>query len=166
MICYASFEEKRRKWPHETAPAILREARRAAESPDTRARLIRWMRENGIRSAESLHNQVARMAYVPTPEPRRHCDPIQRVEHTLQAGGDCDQWAAVVMACLRILNHRWKIFLVATGDARDPYRHAATVFHHTGRWYRLDPHPGPEYPGTPAFDVRTENHPLQEFFGL
>jgi hypothetical protein len=160
MRCYSSEAEKRSVWPVETAPAILACASRAVNVLHERQAIVAWLRKNGIHTAADLHDACRRGRYMEPPKGVRHCDPIQPVPMTMAHGGDCDQWAAVVMAGLRVLGLA-DIWLVAVGDPADPYRHAFTVCRSADRYWILDPKPDQE--GV-EFNVRADSYPLKQFF--
>lgn len=163
-VCYSSNEDKRRRWPAETLPAIFQAARDAIHRPEQRQALTRWMQARGIRTAQDLHNACRAGRYKPSPRLKRHCDPIQPVSVTIERGGDCDQWAAVVLAGLRLLGLGDRadeaLYLVSVGDDADPYRHVRVCLKAEGRYWQLDPKPNQD--GAP-FDVRADAYPLQEF---
>lgn len=127
-VCYATYPAKRRLFERETVPAILRAARQSAR--DERAFLAEWMERTGVlshgdteRQLMALHNAARRGRYVPfTPD---HCDGQQPAQSTIEHGGDCDQWASVLLACLLLLQVRGT--LVSFGDHADPYQHVAVV---------------------------------------
>lgn len=160
--CYKSYADKRERWPRVTLPAIFAAARHAFNDVGERNALRRWMQGHGISTAEQLHEAARKGRYVPTPDPLRHCDPIQPVNFTARHGGDCDQWAAVLLAGLRCLGFE-NMFLVATGDETDPYRHACAVVEHRGRYYRLDPKADQQ---GAAFNERADDYPRETFYRL
>ena len=159
MICYASQSEKRQKWPLETLPAIFKAARHATRNPHARAQLQAWMQSHGVATAEDLHNAARAGRYVATPEPRRHCDPIQPVARTIAHGGDCDQWAAVLLAGLAVLGFD-RLWLISVGDEADPYRHVAVMLHAEDRYWRLDPKADQQ--GV-DFNQRADNFNVQQY---
>jgi len=140
-ICYVSLGDKRRRFPVETVKMILSGARRAAR--EDRQRLAQWLDGSGAldlpdRSLEQLAamHQAARAGrYVPAAP--LHCDLARGVGETLDNGGDCDQWAVVLLAALKLLEY--PAYLVAGGDASDPYRHVWVRARAGGRWWDLDP---------------------------
>lgn len=131
--CYANNADKRIRFVRETVPAILASARAQAELEEYT--LGRWMfrhrvltQENPWDMLQALHN-AARQGTYRTTKPA-HCDRTQTAARTLMDGGDCDQWAAVLMACCTILGLR--ATLCAFGDPLadkhgDPYRHVGVV---------------------------------------
>lgn len=163
-VCYEDHADKRDRWPRETLPAIFNAARAAVHTLAERQKLTRWMHAHGIATAEELHEVVRAAPYVSSK--RRECDPIQPVSHTIERGGDCDQWAAVILAALRLLGFE-SLYLVAVGDALDPYQHACVILHANdrgdpqARYWRLDPKP--DQRGVP-FNQRSDTYPLEKFF--
>ncbi len=135
-FCYTSQADKRRRYPVETVPAILAAAQRGARDLDQRRALVAWMQANNANTAEALHDAARAGTY--RQSDRDECDPIQEVSETIANGGDCDQWAAVIMAGLRVLGFA-RVYLVTAGDEADPYRHAAVEFFAGGRMWLCDP---------------------------
>ncbi len=145
-ICYASHADKRARFPSETVRAILAGARRAARE---RADLLTgWLDANGVlilprhsvAQLAALHAAARAGRYV-APQPL-HCDVAQDVAETIARGGDCDQWAMVILACARLLD--MPAWLVAAGDTADPYRHVWCQVRAGGRWWDVDPKGTPE----------------------
>jgi len=143
--CYANGPDKRRRFLRETVPAILASARRQAR--DEEDTLGRWMHERGVLKQANpwdrlgmLHEAARGGRYVET-RPRR-CDRTKTAADTLAEGGDCDQWAAVILACCNILGIRAN--LCAFGDdladtEGDPYQHVAVVAEVNSAVAILDP---------------------------
>lgn len=135
MICYASAADKRERFPRETIPAIFRAA--AAVPTFT---LADWLGQvammgPGVEQLRAVHD-LARAGRYRTPAALT-CDPQQPARDTILHGGDCDQWAAVLLAGLKYLGYTAR--LVTFGDRTDPYQHVAVDVEHNGRVFILDP---------------------------
>lgn len=139
QVCYTSFPGKRRDFVKRTVPTILKAARHSAQTQ--RAELIAWMDRNGVLSIgegpmlEALHDAARRGRYVET-QPG-HCDVVQDALATIEHGGDCDQWAVVLLACCALLDVRAN--LVSFGDDSDPHQHVAVVAELYDSAFVLDP---------------------------
>lgn len=128
QVCYNTYPEKRRLFAKQTAPAIIRAARQSAQHE--RDYIAAWLDSHGVLKPDTpwdqlarLHNAARRGKYVPhDPD---HCDSVQTAQRTIEHGGDCDQWAHVLLACCLLLGIR--AVLVSFGDGQDPYQHAAVV---------------------------------------
>lgn len=159
-FCYTSYADKLRRYPAQVVPAILAAAKRGANQVDQRRALVAWMQANDVQTAEDLHEAARRGTYKHSARPE--CDPIQEVAQTIAHGGDCDQWAAVVMAGLLVLGFT-RVWLTTTGDERDPYQHAAVEFFAAGQQWTLDPKF--DQPGAP-FNTRADSHPKIQHWRL
>jgi hypothetical protein len=131
-VCYVDQRDKRRRFVLETVPAILANAERHVREEEQV--IGRWMLEHGVFDHGNpwdqlgfLHEAARKGRYVRT-RPLR-CDRTQSASKTLADGGDCDQWASLLLAACRILGIRAS--LCAFGDPLesegDPYQHVATV---------------------------------------
>lgn len=145
-VCYNTHESKRRDFAARTVP-MLRQAARDAASNEHEA-LGRWMADAGVLAKreplavlEALHEAARAGRYTETKP--GHCDVLQPVAHTLEHGGDCDQWAVVLLACCLMLG--FAPYLVSFGDQpgadpyADPARHVAVICEIGDRSVLLDP---------------------------
>lgn len=135
--CYSNAEEKRRKFPAVVIPALFDEAARGAHD---RA-LIQWLAATGVADAPrglpqlaALHEAARAGLYVPSRP--ANCDPPQPVDWTLARGGDCDQWAAVILAALRHLGYPASLWTF--GDGADNFQHVAAAALWGARWRVMD----------------------------
>jgi hypothetical protein len=135
-FCWLNAVDKRARFP-DLIQRLLTEARTQADDPT----LIWWLQAGGVADMSggpgqlyALH-ELARRGQYRTPA-EVHCDPIQPVAQTIHAGGDCDQWAVVVMAALHAMGYPFGLFTF--GDRMDPYRHVAPGARWGWRWYLLD----------------------------
>jgi hypothetical protein len=142
-ICYVSLAHKLDAYPRETLPRIMRRAEAATGDGAELLALDEWLPRAGltletvpqVRDLVALH-ELAREGVYRRPKNKR-CDPIRFPSHTLANGGDCDQWATVLLAVL----WSWGLpaWLVTSGDDRDPYRHVYVETELDGAVYILDP---------------------------
>lgn len=124
VVEYASHADKAWKYVHRTLPAVVGE----------------FLRARGLRLAGSgadardLHRWAQAGRYVDDPGPR---DEIRPVAQTLREGGDCEDWAAVLLAALHQAGRPARI--VTAGDARDNFLHIYVETLQDGRWQPMDP---------------------------
>jgi hypothetical protein len=101
----------------------------------------------------SLHEWARRGRYVPELDdlgnPSR-CDIVQAVPKTLRQGGDCDDWAVVILA--GAMRAGWSARVVTGGDPQDPARHVWVEIFDGTRWVPLDAKGS--QPGRALGDVR------------
>lgn len=138
QICYVDAADKRRRFQAEVIPGIYNEAARSARDPS----LAYWLQTSGVADAPAglaqlvaLHD-LARAGTYRTPA-GFNCDPLQAVAVTIDEGGDCDQWAAVLLAAFAILGYEGR--LMTFGDAGDRFQHVAVAAKFGRDWYILDP---------------------------
>jgi hypothetical protein len=120
--CYDTPEDKRRLFPAVVIPAIYAEAHAGAQD-DT---LHFWLANagidqfpHGVAQLAALHELARTGRY--TPASPYNCDPIQSVSQTIIEGGDCDQWASVLLAALDVMGYEAR--LVTFGDELDRFAH-------------------------------------------
>lgn len=113
LIHYASLDDKRQRFMTDTVDAVFAAAEHALQSPRFRAWALALPGD-----LPGLHEAVRRQRYVPEDGPR---DLVQEAEHTLRQGGDCEDWAVVLLAALKLKGYDPE-FIVA-GDDLDPARH-------------------------------------------
>lgn len=135
--CYFTDRDKAAKFPATVIPALLAQARAESDDPTLDA----WLRAGGVLAEPwgitqllTLH-ELARAGRYRSSNPL-HCDPYQHVADTITAGGDCDQWAAVVMAALHALGYEFGLYTF--GAAQDEFQHVAPAAQIGLRWYLLD----------------------------
>lgn len=138
-ICYLSFDDKLHVFPRVTVPMIFAAAAEGTNSPA----LLEWLDQGGVLDApvglvqlRALHQLARSGRYVPGP---RGCDQILDTSTVIEEGGDCDNWAAVVLAALRTLGYPSR--LSAFGDALDPHEHVTAAAWFGGAWRYLDAKP-------------------------
>lgn len=165
-ICYASFADKARRYPAETLPAVLAAAAQAPGHPvfDNwfhRAVSARALADPVTRLRQ-LHDAVRAGAYVPELDARGNdlaCDVVRFTQTTIRAGGDCEDWAAVLLAGTAIIADG--ALLVTSGETHDNFLHIAVAAMLGGRLYLLDPK-GDEF-GAP-FDTRGESYGIRRYW--
>lgn len=150
-VAYDSYEHKAKAYFDQTLPAIFR----AAFEPtyESQKALDRWMREEVTASRKSfqlreLHEAARAGKYVAENLPQ---DEIRTMLQTLRMGGDCEDYAAVLLAGCRLMGVKAK--LVTSGDSQDNFLHVFV----TANGYILDPK------GSQAgadFNKRSENNPV------
>lgn len=139
VATYQTLADKTALFPALIVPATLAAARAGAQSPA----LAAWLECNrvtlapwGMAQAMAIHEAARAGLYRPTVP--TNCDVVQAVETTLRRGGDCDQWAAVVLAALAMLGYP-DCQLATFGDDRDPYQHVAVLANVGNQYAVLDP---------------------------
>lgn len=137
LVCYSNHAEKRDLFSRVVVPGILVRARAGSRSRI----LTNWLRANqvtqaprGMAQLNMLHQAARAGRYVPAPG---GCDSLLDVSTVIQSGGDCDNWAAVLLAALLRLNYG-PVRLSSFGDATDPHRHVAVSVWWAGGWRYLD----------------------------
>jgi hypothetical protein len=154
---YPSWEAKAQLWPRRVLPQIIQRANEAAQGADWQA-LAAWLEAHGLPLPESnsattqrlaaLHEAVRKGRYKSDPNgmdivypvalPKPHGAQGASIYPTIEQGGDCDDWAPVILAPLM----RWKIpaRIVAVGTERDPFAHVfVRARTRDGASYALDP---------------------------
>lgn len=143
QICFATRAGKRRDFPGRVLPAMRKAVLNALRDPGQREALERWVARNvrgedrGVAYLEAIHNAAWAGLYVPTD--RRECDVVRvarPITVTLAHGGDCDQWAVVIAAALKLRGYRPHLF--GFGDTSDPWLHVAVGAKYRGAWFLLD----------------------------
>lgn len=136
--CYQTPEDKATLFPAVVIPGIYADALAAVHDPILHA----WLNSVGLDSTSRglpqlllLHALARAGTYKPAWPV--NCDPRQPVSETILNGGDCDQWASVVLAALLLLGYPGRV--ITFGDDADKFRHVATAARFNGRWYFLDP---------------------------
>lgn len=135
---YWTPQDKASAFPARIIPAMLHQA--AADMADETLHL--WLQSDGVAGAPrglpqlyALH-QAARAGRYRAPV-IPNSDAVQPASITLTMGGDCDQWAVVLLAALAALGYEAQI--VTMGDHRDPYQHVAIRARVARGWVWLDP---------------------------
>lgn len=154
---YPTWEAKALLWPRRVLPQIIRRANESAQGEDWR-RLAAWLEANGLALPESnaatverlaqLHNAVRKGAYKPDPSGLDVVYPVAlakphgaqgvMIAPTIEQGGDCDDWAPVILAPLM----RWRLpcRVVAVGTEKDPFAHVfVRARNRDGAYFTLDP---------------------------
>lgn len=136
--CYSTPQDKAALFPAVVIPGIFAAARAGANDPVLRA----WLENVGLDTTPRglpqlllLHALARAGTYRPAVP--HNCDPQQPVAETILHGGDCDQWAAVVLAALLVLGYPGRV--ITFGDDADRFRHVATAARFDGTWFFLDP---------------------------
>lgn len=134
--CYNSPEEKRRNFPTVTIPLIFEMAWAGRDVVED------WLTAYGIEDIPSgvpqlaaIHN-LTRQGRYRSPS-QTNCDPPQAVGITIRTGGDCDQWASVLIAGLWVLG--FTPVLITFGDNQDSFQHVAVATYWRLSWFLLDP---------------------------
>lgn len=165
-ICYASFADKAQRYVRETLPAVLAAA---ADAPGHQV-FDNWFRRNVSARAlaepltrlKQLHDAVRAGRYVPELDARGNdlaCDVVRYTETTIRAGGDCEDWAAVLLAGAAIVADG--ALLVTSGEPHDNFLHICVAALLGGRLYLLDPK-GDEF-GAP-FNSRGESYSVVRYW--
>lgn len=144
-VCYRSFEHKRTEYVARTLPAIFSAALDGMQLFRAEPPTLELMRR--------LHDEVRAMEYAPEAEPKglaQHCDAdhkaideVQAVARTLGEGGDCEDYAALLLAALWAMG--FPAGIETAGDAQDPFQHVRVIASLPGdaRTFILDPKPDP-----------------------
>lgn len=136
--CYTSLAEKIEVFPRVVIPQVYGYAVAGADDGTLRDWLdhyaIQWI-PRGVAQLLCLH-YIARQGLYKQARPY-NCDPPQLVADTIQNGGDCDQWATVILAALIVMGYPGR--LVTFGSDADPFEHVAVGAKAGGAWYFLDP---------------------------
>lgn len=156
-VHYKSHEHKARVYVAETLPAIFRAA--FEPSVESQNALERWMKQNITGSHKSLqlvqlHDAARAGKYVAENLPQ---DEIRTIAQTLTMGGDCEDWAVVLIAACRELGISAKV--ATSGDANDNFLHVYI----RALGFVLDPK-GSQL-GV-AFNVNSENNPIRRYWNL
>lgn len=169
-IRYLSHADKAEKWPNATLPAIILSAREAVVAGQASPALYSWLSRKGLvpqrrvlplltEVIARLHNAARGGRYVEEIGPKDH---VQAVERTLHQGGDCEDWAAVLVAVALLWGAPVRI--VTSGEPHDHFLHVyAEIRDHAGIWHTLDPKGSPE--GV-AFDFRSERNPVRRWWSF
>lgn len=142
-FCYHDFADKREKYVADVIPAIFTHAHRAL--PLWQAHTIPVANEDTL---IRLHERMRELPYIGEDEAfelSKFCpeakaiDVVQKVEDTLAEGGDCEDFAAVLLSAL----WAWGIpaSLETAGDELDPFRHVRALAAVENRVFILDPRP-------------------------
>jgi hypothetical protein len=136
--CYQTPDDKRRIFPTLVIPTIYNLAALGVNDPT----LHDWLQGAGVDRLTpglgqllALH-ELARAGLYRSPW-AINCDPPQAVAVTITQGGDCDQWATVLLAATKLFGYRAR--LVTFGDRNDRFQHVAVAVAQGGKWYNLDP---------------------------
>jgi hypothetical protein len=135
-VCYQDHDHKRETFARVTVPSIFAAARAGVAEPA----LHEWLNFHGVLGAprglsqlRALHETARGSRYVPGP---RGCDSILDVSTVIDQGGDCDNWAAVLLAAAAAMGYPARLH--AFGTARDPHEHVAVAVFWAGAWRYLD----------------------------
>lgn len=165
-ICYNSDAHKAQRFNAETLPAIAQQIAATLDDKREREHLKLWLGFNKVISGSrgpamlSRLHQAAR-AGVYKSNPQAHCDTVQTVRKTITDGGDCDQWAAVIIAALWLTGST-RAYLVSVGSIADPVKHVATAASLNGTdLYYFDPKPNQD--GT-AFNQRADSFEFMRWY--
>lgn len=136
--CYLTRADKAAKFPAVVIPALFAQAQAESDDPT----LLWWLRagtvldyDPGPRQLEVLHDLARAGRY--SPPAAWHCDPHRAVADTVLYGGDCDQWAAVVMAALCRIGYSYGLYTFGQPFG-DEFQHVAPAAEFGLRWYLLD----------------------------
>jgi hypothetical protein len=167
-INYLNLADKAQKWPNATLPEIILSARDAVAGGQANPALFSWLSRMGLvpqkrvlplqtMTLAKLHNAARAGRYVEEIGPR---DEVQAVEKTLSHGGDCEDWAAVLVAVALLWGANVRI--VTSGAEIDNFYHVyAEIQDSGGVWHTLDPKGCPE---GAAFDFRSEQYPVRRWW--
>lgn len=114
-VPYASYAHKRQAYLAQTLPAVRAAALAGVEA-------VRRHVKPGW-SIKQLHEWARAGLYVGEDGP---IDCVRDVALTIERGGDCEDWAAVLLAGAIVLDVPARI--VTAGDDRDPHRHVYVEF--------------------------------------
>lgn len=154
-IRYPSFEAKARGYIAHTLPEVFRVA--FYPSAESQEALGRWMDSHITAKRKSfqlrqLHDAARAGKYVAENLPQ---DEIRTIAQTLAVGGDCEDWAAVLVAACRELGIPAQI--ATSGNAQDNFLHVYIIAY----GFVLDPK------GSQVgvdFNSHSENYPVQRFW--
>jgi len=165
-ICYLSFPDKADKYVRLTLPAVFDAA---ADAQGLRV-FDNWFQQNvqpraladALERAKQLHDAARAGAYVEERDGAGNdlpCDVVRSLATTIRAGGDCEDWAAVLLAGLAFIG--LPALLVTSGEPHDSFLHICAATWIDGRLYLLDPK-GDHY-GAP-FNVRSETYSVRRYW--
>ncbi|MCW8134714.1 MAG: hypothetical protein KIT75_03475 [Planctomycetota bacterium] len=158
-ICYASFADKAERYQRETLRAVF-DASRAPLSPATRWFFSRCIvGENMESRLRSLHGCARSGRYVAEVGDLAHCDEVRTMHETVDTGGDCEDWAAVLFAGIKLCGAQ--PLLVTSGEAHDNFMHVAAAALWGQQLWLLDPKG--DSIGAP-FNVRSETYPVRRYW--
>lgn len=138
-VHYSSRADKAQRYQAETIPAMFAAAADERDQGNG-LRLLETMLRARITTASKLaqlmqlHSFIRAGVYQPEHGPR---DEIRSIRHTLLHGGDCDDWAPVLLAACRLLGVNCA--LETSGYAWDPFAHVYAVALFDGQAIVLDP---------------------------
>ncbi len=122
-VCYLSLADKARRYVAETIPLVFAQAVNGMAASVTPAP-----------SLAAIHDTIRRGVYVKEDGP---CDEVRPVTQTLADGGDCEDWAAVLLSWLMAAGVA--ALLVTAGDKDDNFRHVYVLAADNTGWHVLDP---------------------------
>ncbi len=156
MPVYTSNTDKARKYVEQTIPEIFWAATSAARKKSESRHfakvhhvLVMWLGHIGLGEVlrglvpvadlhlAQLHEAVRGRKYLAEDESEGAQDCVQDVGQTLVYGGDCEDYAAVLLAACWALGVRSAV-LVTAGSRQDHFEHVRVEVL-LGRWFVLDP---------------------------
>ena len=161
-ICYASFPDKRQRYQAQTLPVILAEA---SEPLTVAARefLARALGNGAVVDRlRSLHDTVRAARYIDERDASgdlSNCDHVRGIHETVTQGGDCEDWAAVLLRGCKLIGV--PAYAVTSGEHHDPFMHVSVAAIVGNQLYLLDPKGDQQ--GAP-FNVRSERYPVRRFW--
>lgn len=166
VICYASFPDKALKYVAQTLPAVYAAAGDAPSDPV----FDNWFHRNiaprsmatALQRLQQLHRAVRNGRYVEELDASGRdvpCDAVRTLRETLLHGGDCEDWAAVLLAGAGMIGVR--AWLVTSGETHDNYLHICAAAEVGNTLLLLDPK-GDSY-GAP-FNVRSETYGVRRYW--
>lgn len=138
-VLFTSYQQKRTAWPRFVLPQIIARANEAAQGDDWQA-LAQWLAARGCNPAANqignvklaaLHNAARQGTYKDDPPGFDVVYPValtralgrQGIYYpaTIDQGGDCDDWTAVILAAL--LAWQMPARIITVGNEQDPFQH-------------------------------------------
>jgi len=158
-VRYQSLADKATRYVNETLPAIFAAAEDGPNFGNGAGTLALFRLIERVRNLEQLHAAIRGGRYVDETGPK---DDVQDLADTLANGGDCEDWAAVLVAACRLLGIRCCV--TTSGQAWDNFLHVyVTAQDRDGAWYVLDP----KGSGLGAdFNKHSENYPIRRHWQL
>lgn len=165
-ICYSSFRDKRQRYQEQTLPVVLAEAHEpltaTARAFFAQAVGIGAPSNHPVDRLRNLHDTVRAAAYVAERDGSGelvNCDQVRSIHDTIVNGGDCEDWAAVLLRGCKLVGV--PAYIVTSGEHHDPFMHVSVAAIVADRLYLLDPKGDQQ--GAP-FNVRSERYPERRYW--
>lgn len=161
-ICYSSFEDKRQRYQAQTLPAVLAEAHEPLTATSRAFYAVALGVGQHVDRLRNLHDTVRAARYIAERDVSgdlANCDQVRSIHDTIVNGGDCEDWAAVLLRGCKLIGV--PAYIVTSGEHHDPFMHVSVAAVVADRLYLLDPKGDQQ--GAP-FNVRSERYPERRFW--